>query len=99
LEPVLFRIIQEALNNVSRHAEAATVHIELDLRAADTLVLVIRDDGQGFDTAILERATQLGHLGLTQMRERVEELRGTVQVQSGIGRGTEIRVDLPTAHT
>jgi PAS domain S-box-containing protein len=95
LEPVLFRIVQEALNNVSRHAEATSASIDLDLRNASFPVLVIRDDGQGFDTTALERASRLGHLGLTQMRERVEELGGTLQVQSRAGRGTEIRVVLP----
>lgn len=99
LEPVLFRVIQEALNNVSRHAEAATVWIDLDLRKADSLALAVRDDGQGFDTAILDQSIRLGHLGLTQMRERAEELGGTLQVQSWTRRGTEVRVVLPTAQT
>ena len=99
LEPVLFRIVQEALNNVGRHAEATTAWIELDLRDADSPILVIRDDGQGFDITTLDKATRFGHLGLTQMRERVEELGGILQIKTRAGRGTEIRVVLPTTLT
>jgi PAS domain S-box-containing protein len=96
LEPVAFRIIQEALNNVGKHAQATSVWIELDLRATETLTLKVRDDGRGFDLAVLSQAVQLGHLGLQQMRERVAELGGTLSVQSQAGEGTEIQVVLHT---
>jgi PAS domain S-box-containing protein len=95
LEPVLFRIVQEALNNIGKHAQATTVWLDLDLTDDASAVLVIRDDGQGFDTTRLQQAAQLGHLGLTQMRERVAELGGTFEIQSWIDRGTEIRVAVP----
>jgi signal transduction histidine kinase len=95
LEPVLFRIIQEALNNVGKHARADTVWIELDLESPETVALRVRDDGAGFDPAILDQLFQRGHLGLRQMRERVENLRGTFELHSHSGRGTEIHIVLP----
>jgi PAS domain S-box-containing protein len=97
LEPVLFRIVQEALNNVSKHAQANTVWLELDLGQADSVSLTIRDDGIGFDPEQLDEAAQAGHLGLTQMRERVEELEGQFLLQVQPERETEIRVVLPAA--
>ncbi len=95
LEPVLFRIVQETLNNVGKHARASTVWIELDLRAADSVALEVRDDGVGFDPTTLEQAVRHGHLGLRQMRERVEGLGGTLELKSQAQKGTEIHVDLP----
>jgi signal transduction histidine kinase len=97
LEPVLFRIVQEAMNNIRKHAQASTAWIELDLGDVDSLVLVIRDDGVGFNPATLDEAARLGHLGLRQMRERVEELEGRLLLGSQPGKGTEIRVVLPTS--
>jgi len=95
LEPVLFRIVQEALNNVSKHAQASAVWIRLDLEPTDEIVLQVRDDGAGFDLAFLGQAFQSGHVGLKQMRERVENLQGTFLLCSQPGRGTEIQIALP----
>jgi PAS domain S-box-containing protein len=95
LEPVLFRIVQEALNNVGKHAYASTAWVGLDLRADDSVTLTVRDNGVGFDPAILDQAVRRGHLGLKQMGERVEGLEGTLLLKSEAGQGTEIRVVLP----
>ncbi|MBC8447959.1 MAG: PAS domain S-box protein [Chloroflexi bacterium] len=95
LEPVLFRIVQEALNNVGKHAHAGKVSVELHLEAADEVSLRIRDNGRGFDTVDLDQAVREGHLGLKQMRERVVDLKGTFELRSQPGSGTEIRVVLP----
>ncbi|HXK43323.1 MAG TPA: two-component regulator propeller domain-containing protein, partial [Anaerolineae bacterium] len=95
LEPVLFRIIQEALNNVVRHARAGTAEVELRLDEPDVVCLCVRDDGVGFDPSTVEQAALRGHLGLKQMRERVARLRGTLTLHSAPGRGTEICVVLP----
>jgi PAS domain S-box-containing protein len=95
LELVLFRIVQESLNNVSKHAQAQMVWIELDLESPDAITLSIRDDGVGFDPATLDQMVQRGHLGLKQMRERVENLRGAFELHSLPGSGAEIRVVLP----
>ncbi len=93
LELVLFRIIQEALNNAARHAQASTVWVELHVEAG-TVHLTVRDDGVGFDPAVLEGAVRRGHIGLKQMRERVAGLKGTFALHSEPGRGTEICVRL-----
>jgi signal transduction histidine kinase len=95
LEPVLFRIIQESLNNVAKHAQASMVWIELDLESPESVTLKVRDDGGGFDPAILGEVVQRGHLGLKQMRERVENLKGVFELRSQPGRGTEIQAVLP----
>jgi signal transduction histidine kinase len=95
LEPVLFRIVQESLNNVGKHAQAQMVWIELDLDVPDAVTLHVRDDGVGFDPVVLGQIVQRGHLGLKQMRERVENLGGTFELHSKPGNGTEIRIVLP----
>ncbi len=95
LEAVLFRIIQEALHNVARHAQASTVWVELNLEESGAVHLTIRDDGRGFDPAILEQAARGGRVGLRQMRERVAALKGTFALHSAPGQGTEIRITLP----
>ena len=99
LEPVLFRILQEALNNIAKHARAGLVSIELARIPGERLALSIRDDGGGFDPAALDGAVRAGHVGLAQMRERVVDLHGTFELYSQIGRGTEIRVTLPISKT
>jgi PAS domain S-box-containing protein len=90
-----FRVAQEALTNVARHACAQHVWIELD-QSEGRLQLTIRDDGAGFDvTRAFEQAGSRGNLGLLGMRERVEILGGNLEVDSGVGRGTRIRISLP----
>jgi PAS domain S-box-containing protein len=95
LELVVFRIIQESLNNVGKHSSASMVWVALDLTSPDAVRLSVRDDGVGFDPGILDRILQRGHLGLRQMRERVEKLKGTFELYSQEGHGTEIRIVLP----
>jgi signal transduction histidine kinase len=90
-----FRVAQEALTNVVRHARAQHVWIELSQREG-LLELVVRDDGAGFDVMqTLERATGAGNLGLLGMKERVEILGGTLEIDSQPGQGTRIRISLP----
>jgi PAS domain S-box-containing protein len=99
LEPVLFRIIQESMHNVSKHAQANTVWISLDLETDNSVTLQIRDDGLGFDLSCLSRLVREGHLGLHQMRERVENLQGTFLLHSQPNHGTEIKIVLPLPGT
>ncbi len=94
MEATLFRIIQEALHNAGKHAQASAVWVELHLETSSAVTLRVRDDGVGFDPALLKQAVRRGHLGLTQMRERVESLGGTLTLRSQPG-GTEIQVTLP----
>jgi len=84
----IFRIAQEALNNVCKHANANSV--EITARCADCWLLVtLRDDGRGFQNG------RAKGLGLTGMQERVESLGGTIKITSGLGQGTLIEVALP----
>jgi signal transduction histidine kinase len=94
-EEVLYRIVQEALNNVVKHARAGRVSIQL-AQAGGALALTIADDGQGFDPAA-PRPAQAGSggLGLVVMRERVERLGGEVVIKSAPGQGAAVRVTLP----
>jgi signal transduction histidine kinase len=86
----LFRIAQEALNNVVKHARAKQVTLMFN-QNLDQITLRICDDGQGFAVGEVES----GHLGLQIMRERVEEIGANLSVLSGPGAGTEISVTLP----
>ncbi len=88
----LFRILQEAVLNVRRHARARALWIELRRDPArDLLELVVRDDGLGFDPAVPAR----GHYGLLTMRERAEACGGALEIDSAPGRGTRVRVSVP----
>jgi PAS domain S-box-containing protein len=88
----LFRIAQEALNNVARHSQAR--HVAVELRLGDqNIVLDIVDDGVGFNPAG-DRSERKG-FGLVTMRERCEALGGIFEIVSGKGRGTRITVDVP----
>lgn len=87
----LFRIVQEALTNIERHAGASTVHIDLEAGARG-VSLAVRDDGVGFDPRAIERMP--GGIGLRNMRERIEHLGGRFSLWSSSGQ-TGIRVLLP----
>ncbi len=87
---VLYRVAQEALHNVVKHAEAQVVHLRLAYDS-EQLLLEVCDDGKGFDPA----DSFPGHLGLHSMQERVAELGGTFEVQSAPGKGTTIQVRIP----
>ena len=90
-----FRVAQEALTNVVRHAQARHVWIELS-QSDSALSLVIRDDGVGFDVAsTLAQAAERGRLGLLGMRERVQIVGGGLDVDSAPGRGTRIAISFP----
>jgi len=95
----LFRIAQEAINNVLRHADARTVNIELSLQAG-VITLQVRDDGKGFDPLhASQSALPDQHLGLLGVRERAELLGGQLQLDSSPGQGTCLTVHLPLSST
>jgi PAS domain S-box-containing protein len=95
LETACFRIVQEALTNVVRHANAKNVSI--DLRTLKhKIVLSIKDDGIGFDERSANGDASATHLGLRGMKERALALNGTLEIKSVAARGTEIRVSFPT---
>lgn len=86
----IFRITQEALRNIRRHARAKNVQIAFVQEHAGVSVM-IKDDGKGFNPD----QSHPGHFGLQYMRERVEACGGTFQVVSAQGQGTEVRVNFP----
>ena len=90
-EAVLFRIVQEALTNVRKHASAHSVEVTLTLQP-HRAVAVIKDDGDGFDVAATEaRQGRTRNLGLISMRERADLEKGGLEIRSQIGKGTEVR--------
>lgn len=88
----LYRVAQESLNNVHRHAQASQVDIEL-ICEEELVSLSIRDDGQGFDAT--QSTEGGGHLGLLSMRERLRLAQGRLRVASAPGRGTRVEVTIP----
>jgi signal transduction histidine kinase len=91
VETALFRIVQEAVNNVLRHAQAQHVSVTL-MRSVDHVELQVIDDGQGFD---LQLPRSGRHVGLWSMRERVEQLGGYFEVRSAPGQGTAVTARVP----
>ena len=95
LETACFRVAQEALNNIVRHAGAAKVSVEVH-RHADTLHLVVCDDGAGFDPSSAGiRTADSTSMGLLGMEERVALIGGRFVIQSEPGRGTKIHAWFP----
>jgi len=90
-QAAIFRIVQEALTNVARHAKASKVNLILET-AGDKLILEIVDNGRGF---IITGNSNT--LGLAGMRERAEQLEGSFSIKSSPGRGCTIRVEVPVA--
>ena len=90
LESAVYRLAQESLNNIVKHAGAS--HVKLTLDVGDRIELVVTDDGDGFDTDNPSRG-----FGLTGMRERAELAGGSVEITSRPGEGTTVRASLPGA--
>lgn len=95
IETTLYRVVQEALTNVVRHAEATRVGIIL--RIVDMAVdMIIEDNGRGFDTASNRRSPRsLGRMGLLGMRERLSSVGGSLEIESSPGKGTTLFVRTP----
>jgi signal transduction histidine kinase len=89
-QETLFRIAQEALSNIARHARAQHVRLSLKTEADETLVLHIQDDGQGFDIN-----GQRTGMGLNNIRSRAAGIGAEVEITSGVGSGTELCVTVP----
>ena len=94
LETACFRIAQEALTNVARHAKASQIVVQL-ARDANVLVLTVKDDGVGFDLDHLRKRAPRATLGLVSMQERAYAAGGTIEIDSLDGDGTEIRFTVP----
>jgi PAS domain S-box-containing protein len=95
VETNLYRIAQEALNNATKHARAEHVDVILEIRD-ESVRLIVEDDGVGFDPAAANGRRKDGHgLGLVGMRERVDLLRGNLEIDSTAGQGTTVFVTVP----
>ena len=91
-ELAVYRVMQEALQNVHKHSQASTVGIAWS-RANQSWALHVTDDGQGFD--LVKAARHKKSVGLLAMRERAELIGGTLQIQSTPGKGTAVTLLLP----
>jgi signal transduction histidine kinase len=94
IETALYRVVQEALTNVARHAQATHASVQIQ-REPGSIHCSIRDNGIGFDVpVVMARKGQRG-LGLVGIRERIAVLGGTLQIRSESGRGTEMVITVP----
>lgn len=93
VETALYRVVQEAMTNVVRHARATRVDLLVE-RRGERVIVMMEDDGVGFDQHRLQRTD---HLGLIGLRERAEALDGTLTVESSPGSGTTIVVEVASA--
>lgn len=90
IEINIYRVVQEALHNVTKYADATKVEVLIE-QLADRLVVIIRDNGCGFERKSLPNEG----LGLLHMEERVEQIGGICSIQSEIGSGTTIEISVP----
>lgn len=93
LESAIYRLVQEGLNNVVKHADASSVSLRV-VERTDFVEVAVADDGTGFDPGDTD-----GGFGLVGMRERVSLAGGSLTIDSEIGRGTELRARLPVSFT
>lgn len=94
VETTIFRVVKEALHNVLKHAGAKRVSLILE-RRDDQAVVIIEDDGKGFDYESIQRTTSRRRLGLLGMEERVALVNGELKIESSTGCGTTVFVRIP----
>ncbi len=92
-QTAIFRIVQEALSNIRKHAKTQRVRVELRAEEAN-LRLMVQDWGQGFDASLIRRE-EAEHLGLVSMQERAEMINGICKIESDLGQGTRVEVTIP----
>ena len=97
VELLVFRIAQQALSNIRRHAEASVAAIRLEF-GGDNLRMTVSDNGKGFEMPQrIENLASSGRLGIMGMYERAQLLRGTLEIKSELGRGTQVVAEVPLA--
>jgi len=95
MEIVLFRIVQEAFTNISKHACADNIYLRLENKKSKVCVL-IKDNGKGFSTKNVSDSEELGNgLGLIEMGERIETIGGNLDIKSSLGEGTQLLIEIP----
>lgn len=94
VEIALYRVLQEALTNVVKHARASSVTVEI-LQQTNLLICKVQDDGIGFNPSLAQKAGRRTGLGLISMKERVNSVGGTLEFDSSTGRGTCLVIRVP----
>jgi two-component system sensor histidine kinase DegS len=97
-QTVIFYLVEEALNNARKHAQASEIIVRLFFhpKAANIAVLEIADNGVGFDVkAVMNSYTQRSSMGMVNLQERSELIDGSLQIDSVIGKGTRVRILIP----
>jgi NarL family two-component system sensor histidine kinase YdfH len=92
IRDLIFRSVAEGLTNIARHARARRARVSIR-RSGDALEIAIADDGMGFDAA--RDSERMGHYGLTGLRERARQAGGSLEIESGAGKGTILKMHIP----
>ena len=90
LEIALFRLVQESVQNALKHSGAKHIQVKLEI-GRDHVLMIIKDNGKGFDVS----AKKSGSFGIMGMKERVELLEGEITIDSKLGAGTLIMINVP----
>jgi len=94
-DPLVYRVASEAIRNVRSHAGATTVSVSLTRPRAETALLVVEDDGSGFEPEARERRAAEGHVGLSLLEDLARQAGGTLDVGSEPGHGTRVELRVP----
>ena len=94
IEVAVFRVIQEALNNIRKHSKATRALVKIEITKS-TINVVISDNGIGFNREYVKKADESGGYGLMSMEERITLLNGKIDISSSPGKGTKILVSIP----
>ncbi len=95
LDPLIYRVANEAIRNVRSHAEASSVRVSLSRPEPETVQLVVEDDGRGFEAAARDRRAAGGHVGLALLEQLVGQAQGSLSVESEPGHGTRVELRVP----
>ncbi len=95
METALFRICQETMSNIARHAQASAVLVQVGIEGDEVVAIEIEDDGKGFDPEAVARREGRRSWGLMGIKERAEILGGVARVESAPGKGTRVEVRIP----
>jgi signal transduction histidine kinase len=96
-DPLIYRTAREAVRNVQAHAEASSVDVQVSRPAPGRALLVVRDDGRGFDAGERDRSRRNGHVGLTLLEDLVQQSNGRLDIRSEAGKGTTVELEVPTS--
>ncbi len=93
-EMVLFRIVQELLNNIVKHAQATVINVLLEYDE-NGLLIKVEDNGKGFDKSLLADMPHSKGLGLINMKKRLDPMQGIIYIESALGQGTRVEISVP----